>query len=522
MTTQGSMTSAERADRLMTVAGGWGALALGILGVHRWVAEGRMDWWSRAGLILSFGLAVMWIWGYWPQIKDGLRAWARSGGPNTAAVSVGLVLVLVLVNVGVRRAVVLKFDLTKNKRFTLSPRSAELLKSLKSPVRATVFIPAGGSTARMRDLFKQYSDASPNFAWTRVDPLVDQKTLLEKQPKLSPTDFTGAILEYNGKRQDVSEFTEKEVTSAILKMTRETQRKILFLSGHGESEVTPGGANAAKSVQEVVNDLKSLEWPVENVNLYGNKAPSLDPAEVAVLVVVGPEREFAPDEQKRIEEYLNKGGRLLLLLDPKGPSFSKFLAGWGIKTGNDVVLDRSQQGLVVVQVDRSAHESVRSARRVLFQPLRSVTTVTPAPSGISVTELLKSGPFSEVVSNYQAGKPVDLGSAKPGPVGLAALAEKSLGSGTDEKKARMIVVGDSTFMADQLTRLPTFYNLALASGLVNYLGEEDALVAIPPKDENTEQAFLTPGQGPLLQLIHFWDFPLLALVLAIVVYLKRR
>jgi ABC-type uncharacterized transport system involved in gliding motility auxiliary subunit len=512
----------ERADRMMTVASGWAAVVLAVLGVHRWVAEGAMDWWARAGLILAAGLGIMWVWGYWPQIGTRLRAWVRGGGLNTTVIAVGLIVALVIVNTMARRRMPVKWDLTQNQRFTLAPRSREILKSLKSPVKATVFIPAGRSTAPARDLFKQYADASDRFTWTHVDPLVDQVKLLQMKPTLNPTDLTGAVLEYGGKRQDVNEFTEKEVTSAILKMTRDTQRKILFLRGHGEAEVE-GGTEPAKSVQMLVADLKGLGWPVEGVDLYGDKATTPDPDQVAVLVIAGPERELVEDEQKRINEYLEKGGDVLLLLDPGGPPLTKFLQPWGIKTTNDIVLDQTQQGLVVVQADRDAHEAVRTARRVLFQPLRSVTAISPAPKDITVTELLKSGPMSEYVENVPPGTgSIDVRNTKPGPIGLAALAEKKLGTGDDAKTARLIVVGDSVFMADQLTRLPGFFNLALASGLVNYLGEEDALVAIPPKDENTEQAFLTPNQGRLLSLIHLWDFPLLALILAIVVYLKRR
>ena len=91
---------------------------------------------------------------------------------------------------------------------------------------------------------------------------------MQMQPKLSPTDFTGAVLEYGDKRQDVADFTEKEVTSAILKMTRDTQRKIAFLRGHGEPDVEPTATagEPGKSVQMLLTDLKDLGWPVEGVD----------------------------------------------------------------------------------------------------------------------------------------------------------------------------------------------------------------------------------------------------------------
>jgi len=440
-------------------------------------------------------------------------------------VAIGLILCMVIVNTLVRRRLPLKTDLTKNQRFTLAPRTREILKSLQQPVHATVFIPAGRSTSKARDLFRLYADASPKFTWTRVDPLVDQKAFLEKQPKLGP-DLTAAILEAGDKRQDVSDFSEKAVTSAVLKLTRNTQRKLLFLTGHGEPDVSaaPGGAaDPSAGISVVTEDLRSLGWPIEPVDLYRKDAPALDPEQAAVLAIVGPKKELTQIEKERVTAYLDKGGKVLLLLNNQGPAYTDFLAKWGIKTSNDLVVGENQGGLLVVQADRNPHEAVKAAGRVVFPPLHSVSAASPAPAGITVTELLSSGPYARVIENYKGGANVNVEAAKPGPVGLVVMAEKSLGTGDDAKKGRLIVVGGSAWATDQWARMAAMFdNVGLASGLVNYLAQEEALVAIPPKDENTEQAFLTPDQGRLLLLIHFWDFPLLALLLAIVVYIKRR
>jgi ABC-type uncharacterized transport system involved in gliding motility auxiliary subunit len=162
---------------------------------------------------------------------------------------------------------------------------------------------------------------------------------------------------------------------------------------------------------------------------------------------------------------------------------------------------------------------------VVFRYARSVTPASPAATGITVTELLKSGPTAEVLPNFDP-KTTDPNTAaaegQPREITVMSLAEKELGSGAGAKKAKLLVVGDHDFMTDQLAQADGIFNRDLASGLINYLGEEEALVEIAPKDENTEQAFLSPDQGRLLPLIHLLDFPLLALLLAIIVYVKRR
>jgi ABC-type uncharacterized transport system involved in gliding motility auxiliary subunit len=516
----------QRSDDLWTTWSGWAAGLFLLLGIHRWVAAG-FDWWARAGVMLGVGLTIIWVGGLSPRILERLRYLARTGGLNNTAVALGLIVALILVNTLVRRRAFLKLDLTQNQRFTLSQRSREILKALPEPIHATAFIPAGRSTAKARDLFKQYSDASDKFAWTHIDPLVDRKATMEKKPKLSEFDLTGAVLEYRGKSENVSEFSEKEVTSAILKLTRDNKRQILFLKGHGEPDVTAtGGGDPQRSLRDLVEDLKSLQWQVDSLDLYPKETKAPEVAKVAVVVIAGPRRELTEDEQKKLDEYLGAGGRVLVLMDARGPSLSKWLAKWGIQTANDLVLGAGNGGLVMAEPDRN-HQAVKAFGRVIFPPMRSVRAASPAPTGITVTELVKSGPNADWIENFDektTNLREALQTAKPGPVSVAALAEKTSGSGDSAKTARLVVIGDLDFTTDNLARQLSMvaFNLALTKGLVNYLGEEQALVAIPPKDENTEQAFLTPEQGRLLSLIHFWDFPLLALMLAIMVYLKRR
>ena len=112
------------------------------------------------------------------------------------------------------------------------------------------------------------------------------------------------------------------------------------------------------------------------------------------------------------------------------------------------------------------------------------------------------------------------------PVDLALIAEKEVSPASEEdeaKRMRMIVVGDALFPSDFLIQgFQQGFNIVLFGNMVNWLAEEDALVSIPPKDEQPDQVFVTDDQKRLLMLVHYLDFPLLAAILGFVVYLKRR
>ena len=66
------------------------------------------------------------------------------------------------------------------------------------------------------------------------------------------------------------------------------------------------------------------------------------PEDCAVVAAIGPRRPFAPGEAARLEDYLARGGRLLLMLDPGAPveaGLRQLLARLGVEAEAGVVTD---------------------------------------------------------------------------------------------------------------------------------------------------------------------------------------
>ena len=75
------------------------------------------------------------------------------------------------------------------------------------------------------------------------------------------------------------------------------------------------------------------------------------PADAAVLVIAGPKNDFLQPELDMVQRYLDKGGKLLLLIDPPdGPNAAPLTGlitlarNWGIDVGANVVVDVSSVG----------------------------------------------------------------------------------------------------------------------------------------------------------------------------------
>src|SRR6185295_18850792 len=74
------------------------------------------------------------------------------------------------------------------------------------------------------------------------------------------------------------------------------------------------------------------------------------PADATVVVVAGAHTDFLQPEIDALKEYVAKGGKVLVLIDPpeKGetpqPLLAAFIHDWGIDATNTVVLDTSGIG----------------------------------------------------------------------------------------------------------------------------------------------------------------------------------
>ena len=93
----------------------------------------------------------------------------------------------------------------------------------------------------------------------------------------------------------------------------------------------------------ILQRLEGQNYKASQLNLL-TAQPSPDTCEVVVLA--GPRAELLPEERDRLARYVAAGGGLMVMLDPllKGPAqplLTQFLADWGIRAGNDVVLDAS-------------------------------------------------------------------------------------------------------------------------------------------------------------------------------------
>ena len=113
--------------------------------------------------------------------------------------------------------------------------------------------------------------------------------------------------------------------------------KVAFTTGHGEpptSDLNPRG----RGIGNWKTRLTKVGCEVLDLNLIQDEIP----AELSLLIVMGPKGPFKPDELAKLRGFALAGGPVMLLLGSGEPSgLDEFLKSYNLAIGSGLVIDTS-------------------------------------------------------------------------------------------------------------------------------------------------------------------------------------
>lgn len=227
-----------------------------------------------------------------------------------------------------------RWDTTSEHSQSLSPASLALLKEVNQPLMMTVFMPEGaGERQAAKEVLQLYEHHSSKVTYRFVDP--EREPLKAQQAGYR---FAGnVLLDYQGRRQMADQADENAITNALRKVLKKERQKVYFLAGHGERDLNdpkPGGFQVAKTA------LDNEGYEIESLNLLSRGAV---PEDAAVVIVAGPQKPLLSTEVQSLKAYLEKGGRLFIMLEAfEDGGLQGFLAGYGVGLDNGLILDVNQ------------------------------------------------------------------------------------------------------------------------------------------------------------------------------------
>lgn len=434
-----------------------------------------------------------------------------------------------------------RFDFTGLAKFTLTSQTKDVLKKLDQPVEAICFFVASKDTynagAYAVSLLIQYQGYTTKLIITPVDPDAHPETARKYNIQAYQTvvfvtkDDIRRVVDTEAIVAGQTDSLEHAFTSAIMEVTKQAQKKVYFLTGHGEVNplsTDPSGYN------DVRNGLLDHLYLVNGLDLVATPAI---PADCAVLIIAGPNSPMTDGEKQIIASYLLNNGSVYFLTNPDSPEdIAQLLAPYGINVGKGTIVDPSSY--TTPNKDSPMVPRNRDYLQLNTVYFPGATALVPAsqiPQTIAQLPLVWTSPDAFMTMTYdpnanQKYNPdTDLKSS--GGLVMAWLltgAEiqqqnqdgTTTGTGQYYETPEIIVIGDSDFANN--TNYVNGDNSTFFLQMVNYLTQNKSVVTIDRKVFQTRRLILTQEKATFLNISSIALLPAIVLVLGVVVWWQRR
>src|ERR1043165_5236604 len=279
-----------------------------------------------------------------------------------------------------------RWDLTPHQKYAPSDKTKRFLETIKGKMRVTVFFSTNSPIGQdVQSLLTEYQYAAKEkIDVENVDPdrsYSRAKALVNKYKSVS--DESQIILDYDNRNKTVkaSEMAEVDqgnpmfgeppkitafkgeqaITSAMIDLVEGKKNIVGYVLGHKEPPIADAPPTLSPSMApepSAKSPLSLVKTVIENENIKFQElnlfeVPAI-PAEIKTIAIVGPQYDFSDREMKLLQDFWDKQGRILLLLDPsaKTPKLLAFLNELGVKVNDGRVIAFMKTGIQEIALVR--------------------------------------------------------------------------------------------------------------------------------------------------------------------------
>jgi ABC-2 type transport system permease protein len=351
-----------------------------------------------------------------------------------------------------------RFDLTSEKRYTLSPFTKETLQHLNQEVRISIYldgelnIPFHKMKQRLKETMEdfqvyagkklQYEFINPfagddkkkrdKFLNTLIDKGLRPTNILDKDKEGGSVEklvIPGALIHYRENEIPVNLLKNNPGTSAeeninnsmetfefefmriISSLVADTTEKIAFVEGHGEYN--------EYEVADITNEL-GWNFQVDRGGING-KPGILD--QYKAVIIAGPTKAFSEQDKFVLDQYLMKGGKVLWFVDMISASLDSISSGsasmamirslniedllfrYGVRV-NPVLLQDVQCSMIPVNVALAGNSPEFKAAPWLYFPLLAAPYNNVITRNLNMIKTEFTGSIDTLASRVEINKTV--------------------------------------------------------------------------------------------------------------------
>ena len=509
------------------------------------------------GIVIGIGAVLILLVGlsYFSQVLAAFFSRTGRYGVNTVIMTAAFFGLVALVNyVAFENHV--RSDTTATNQFSLAQRSRDLLDGLDRPISVTAYYPDQIPSIEMltrqgkvETTLSEFARRSGNFTYQFIDPQKEADLARSQGVTAYETLAVSAvgtdIIDLVQPTDGVYSRLEQDLYTALLVATETQRKKVYFLSGHGERDVTRQAEDGYLKIREGLEvdnyEVATLPWaPVdEDVAV---------PDDAALLVIAGPTGELPTAHLNALNFYMagrypdgeprREAARIIFLAEPDThDTFRAFLAFWGVIVTNSYIRD----------VEGSQPNAPRTLRVGIYNPDAPPEIVAPRgrplnvafmPGAAAVEPILEetntrlprpiaaTTPSARLIDDIERVDPVDDDPQRVyfpamyldiiGPVGGAAPTARP----PDNEIASMVVFGDSDFVSNR--NVDRGSSAALFLNSANYLMGDFSLVSIRDREFVYREWNLDENEFNFVRFSTWLLLPGLMGIMAVMVWWVRR
>jgi ABC-type uncharacterized transport system involved in gliding motility auxiliary subunit len=411
-------------------------------------------------------------------------------------------------------------DWTTGARNTISDETRRLLDSMEHPVSISAFVRDEGALRdQITSLIGSYQRFKDDITLEFINPDREPARVRE----LGIASGGEIVIRYLDRSENIQTLSEQQLSNALLRLTRQEERWVVFLTGHGERRPV-GETNHGLGI--FTRELERKGFNVQTVNL----AESEIPTNTNLLVLASPRVDLLTGEVSKLQRYLEQGGNLLWLaepgelhgLEPLAEQLDISLLPGMVVDANSQMFGVENPAFVVV-AGYPHHEITSEMNSVTVYPEAAALEINDSGRW-NITPLLTTlerswTELSEIAGNIQFDSDTDE-RAGPLDIGVALTRGRADESGASLPMQRIVIIGDGDFLSN--TYLGNAGNLGLGLKIVQWLSHDDAALNISIKSAPDTSLVLGKIAQAVIGLGFLFGLPLLLLVTGILIWLLRR
>ncbi len=474
-------------------------------------------------------------------MKNNFNTRKFRGGAYAMAVSTIVIAILIVINLVFTKLDITK-DLTSNGKYSLTEETVEMIGELEDEIVFYYLAPSGESIDLFDKILSQYTKNSENITLVRKDPVMNPRfasqytqeeveefsiiVVNQTNGRSRYVSYSSMLIEEYGidysTYQYYSEVTgldmEGQLNSAIGYVTMEHLPTMYEVSGHGMQTI---GSNTISMLEKANIQVFAGDDALDLLTLQEI------PEDCDVLLLQTPETDFTEEEIVLLSEYMEEGGKVILVLsymDAEHENLLGFLETYGILMEDGILMEENSRYymqapyiLVPSVVSNDITKEIYQSKYVIAQTASALTVSEELADELTVKGFLKTS-GTAYIKGLDFSTYYKEDGDMSGTFYVGVLAENS------ETGGQMAVYSGMYIFNDAYATSSTFGNIDILVNSVNVLADIEATVPTVRTLDLTADTYITmtEAQANSIALVVVILLPLCLLCTGIVYVVYRR